>query len=136
MQQFKVEKCSSLNYGSKSICIIQQPQRIMNPFILNKNEKLFLKINSTSKSIFHLSFILIAILSIYLFVLFYEGKNEMNIIEENKFMFTEEDLRKYDGSIPNRPIYISIKGVVFDVSKESVFYGIGASLNYFAGRDA
>lgn len=32
-------------------------------------------------------------------------------------VFTLEELREYDGSDPHKPIYISIRGIVFDVTK-------------------
>lgn len=49
--------------------------------------------------------------------------------------FTIEQLRDYDGS-DGKPIYIGLKGDVFDVSSASQFYGKGSSYNCFAGREA
>lgn len=50
-------------------------------------------------------------------------------------MFSLEQLRQYDGT--QRPeIYISLTGVVFDVSVAPQFYGPGANYNVYAGREA
>jgi membrane-associated progesterone receptor component len=49
--------------------------------------------------------------------------------------FTLEQLREFDGS-NDKPIYIAIKGEVFDASKGTQYYGIDAPYHCFAGRDA
>ncbi|KAI9282202.1 cytochrome b5-like heme/steroid binding domain-containing protein [Sporodiniella umbellata] len=49
---------------------------------------------------------------------------------------TVSELRKYDGSDPSLPIYVGIKGDVFDVSKNTASYGPGAGYNVFAGKDS
>ncbi|PAV18459.1 cytochrome b5 [Pyrrhoderma noxium] len=49
--------------------------------------------------------------------------------------FTLEQLRAFDGSDPEKPIYVSIKGTVFDVTKKRDMYGPGKSYNIFAGKD-
>ncbi|KAH9839081.1 progesterone binding protein [Rhodofomes roseus] len=49
---------------------------------------------------------------------------------------TLEELRKYDGSDSSRPIYVAIKGTVFDVTRKADTYGPGKSYNLFAGKDA
>ncbi|XP_062413391.1 neudesin [Pungitius pungitius] len=51
-------------------------------------------------------------------------------------LFTEEELRRYDGSAEGHPIYMAVKGVVFDVTKGKEFYGLGAPYNALAGKDA
>lgn len=50
--------------------------------------------------------------------------------------FTLEELKAYDGSDPEKPIYLSINGTVYDVSKGSAMYGPGGSYHFFAGADA
>uniref|UniRef100_A0A0C9S953 TSA: Wollemia nobilis Ref_Wollemi_Transcript_1997_664 transcribed RNA sequence n=1 Tax=Wollemia nobilis TaxID=56998 RepID=A0A0C9S953_9CONI len=50
--------------------------------------------------------------------------------------FTEEELKQYNGSDSSKPIYVAIKGRVFDVSSGASFYGPGGSYAMFAGRDA
>ncbi|KAJ7644822.1 cytochrome b5-like heme/steroid binding domain-containing protein [Roridomyces roridus] len=49
--------------------------------------------------------------------------------------FTLEQLREFDGSDPSKPIYVSIKGTVFDVSHKADVYGPGKSYSIFAGKD-
>ncbi len=49
---------------------------------------------------------------------------------------TAEELAWYDGSEPGRPLYLSILGRVFDVSKAPEYYGVGRSYHHFVGRDA
>lgn len=48
---------------------------------------------------------------------------------------TLEELNQYDGSDPSKPIYVSIKGDVFDVTRKRDVYGKGCSYNLFAGKD-
>ncbi|KDQ15152.1 hypothetical protein BOTBODRAFT_109330 [Botryobasidium botryosum FD-172 SS1] len=50
--------------------------------------------------------------------------------------FTLEQLHKYDGSHADAPIYVSIKGTVFDVSSKRDVYGPGGSYAVFSGKDA
>jgi membrane-associated progesterone receptor component len=45
-------------------------------------------------------------------------------------------LAAYDGKDPSKPIYVAIKGKVFDVSAKKEMYGPGAGYNIFAGKDA
>ncbi|KAJ7854687.1 cytochrome b5 [Mycena olivaceomarginata] len=49
--------------------------------------------------------------------------------------FTLEQLKEFDGSDASKPIYVSIKGTVFDVSAKADVYGQGKSYNIFAGKD-
>ncbi|WVW82547.1 hypothetical protein I302_104558 [Kwoniella bestiolae CBS 10118] len=46
------------------------------------------------------------------------------------------ELSQYDGSDPSKPIYVAIKGRVFDVTNKPEMYGKGKGYNIFAGRDA
>ena len=52
-------------------------------------------------------------------------------------IFTLEELARFDGTNPDcKAIYISIAGVVYDVSDGSKFYGVGGSYHVLAGHDA
>ncbi|XP_042630337.1 neudesin-like isoform X3 [Cyprinus carpio] len=51
-------------------------------------------------------------------------------------LFTEEELQRYDGSEKGQPIYMAIKGVVFDVTTGKEFYGKGAPYNALVGKDS
>jgi len=50
-------------------------------------------------------------------------------------IFTDEEIAEYDGSDPRLPIYMGVRGVVFDVTKGKEFYGAGMSYNALAGKD-
>jgi len=50
--------------------------------------------------------------------------------------FTKQQLKAYDGSNPTGPIYLSICGVVYDVTTGESFYGPGGGYACFAGTDA
>ncbi|XP_065535453.1 neudesin [Lathamus discolor] len=41
-------------------------------------------------------------------------------------LFTEPELARYDGQQEGQPIYLAVKGVVFDVTSGKEFYGKGA----------
>lgn len=45
-------------------------------------------------------------------------------------------LIKYDGLNPLLPIFVTIKGVMFDASSNPSSYGKNSNYNYFADRDA
>ncbi|CAO3636432.1 unnamed protein product [Mucor hiemalis] len=49
---------------------------------------------------------------------------------------TVSELAKYDGSDPSLPIYVGIKGDVFDVSKNTSSYGPGSGYSVFTGKDS
>ncbi|KAM7403633.1 hypothetical protein PAMA_004191 [Pampus argenteus] len=51
-------------------------------------------------------------------------------------LFTEEELKRYDGSKEELPIYMAVKGVVFDVTKGKEFYGKDAPYNTLVGKDS
>jgi len=47
---------------------------------------------------------------------------------------TKEALKKYDGT-NGGPIYLAVKGYVFDVSSKPEMYGPGGGYHVFAGKD-
>jgi len=49
---------------------------------------------------------------------------------------TDAELAGYDGSDPNKPIYLALNGTIFDVSAGRRVYGPGGSYHVFAGKDA
>lgn len=49
---------------------------------------------------------------------------------------TDAELRAFDGSDPEKPLYVAIQGRIFDVSSGRNFYGPGGHYGHFAGRDA
>jgi membrane-associated progesterone receptor component len=50
--------------------------------------------------------------------------------------YSLKEIRDYDGSDPSKPIFIVVKGTIYDVSSRVNFYGKGGPYNIFAGRDA
>ena len=51
-------------------------------------------------------------------------------------MFTASELMQYNGQDPAKPIYMAVKGTVFDISEKRGMYGVGQTYNVFTGRDA
>ena len=49
--------------------------------------------------------------------------------------FTAQELEEFGSGLDGTPIYLSVFGRVYDVSKGSKFYGDGASYSMFAGKD-
>ena len=49
---------------------------------------------------------------------------------------TQEELRKYDGTNANLPIYLALDGVIYDISRGGEFYTVGGPYHYLAGRDS
>jgi len=49
---------------------------------------------------------------------------------------TDAQLKEYDGSDPDKPLYLAINGTIYDVSIGRNFYGPGGHYGHFAGRDA
>ncbi|XP_028293032.1 neudesin [Gouania willdenowi] len=50
-------------------------------------------------------------------------------------LFTEDELQRYDGTEEHLPIYMAVKGVVFDVTLGKEYYGKDAPYNALAGKD-
>lgn len=51
-------------------------------------------------------------------------------------VFAYEELAKHDGKDSEAPVYVAIKGTVFDVSAKRAMYSPGAGYSCFAGKDA
>ncbi|VVB15685.1 unnamed protein product [Arabis nemorensis] len=49
---------------------------------------------------------------------------------------TKEELKQYDGSDPSKPLLMSIKHQIYDVTQSRMFYGPGGPYALFAGKDA
>lgn len=59
-----------------------------------------------------------------------------SVFAAGEVQITEEDLKQYDGTDPEKPIYLAIDGTIFDVSASPVFYGPGGHYHHFTGKDA
>ncbi|GMN60032.1 hypothetical protein TIFTF001_029121 [Ficus carica] len=49
---------------------------------------------------------------------------------------TEQELRAYNGSDPNKPLLIAVRGQIYDVSSSRMFYGPGGPYSMFTGKEA
>ncbi|KGN63003.1 probable steroid-binding protein 3 [Cucumis sativus] len=49
---------------------------------------------------------------------------------------TPQQLLVYNGSDRSKPLYVALKGCIYDVTKSVLLYGLGGSYNMFAGKDA
>lgn len=51
-------------------------------------------------------------------------------------VFSEEELGQFDGTDPNKPIYIGMNGLVYNVTDGREFYVPGGPYHDLAGRDS
>ncbi|CAA2985500.1 probable steroid-binding protein 3 [Olea europaea var. sylvestris] len=49
---------------------------------------------------------------------------------------TLQQLKQYDGTDPSKPLYVAVKGRIFDMTSGKSFYGPGGPYSMFAGKDA
>ncbi|GFZ08280.1 Steroid-binding protein [Actinidia chinensis var. chinensis] len=49
---------------------------------------------------------------------------------------TLQQLKQYDGTDASKPIYLAVKGQIYDVTTGKSFYGPGGPYAMFAGKDA
>ncbi|GER45118.1 membrane-associated progesterone binding protein 2 [Striga asiatica] len=49
---------------------------------------------------------------------------------------TPRQLKNYDGTDPSKPIYVAIRGQIYDVTAGKSFYAPGGDYSIFAGKDA
>ena len=49
---------------------------------------------------------------------------------------TPRQLLAYNGTDPSKPIYVAMKGQIYDVTSGGSFYGPGGPYAMFAGKDA
>jgi predicted heme/steroid binding protein len=60
----------------------------------------------------------------------------LTFAQSGPVQLTDADLKKYDGTNPELPIYVAVNGTIYDVSNGRNFYGPGGSYHFFAGADA
>ncbi|KAF2026779.1 cytochrome b5 [Setomelanomma holmii] len=61
---------------------------------------------------------------------------EWKAVLQREVHLTDQELLQYDGTDPNKPIYLALNGTIYDVSISPQTYGPGGSYHFFAGRDA
>lgn len=64
------------------------------------------------------------------------AENNHSSVGDEQRIFSIESLRVYNGDNESLPIYIALKGSVFDVTLARNFYGPDGPYSVFAGRDA
>ncbi|WFD35335.1 dihydrofolate reductase [Malassezia cuniculi] len=62
--------------------------------------------------------------------------NWRTYIPQQERVFTEAELAKFDGTNPNLPILLAVRGDVFDVTAGKSFYAPGSGYSIFTGKDA
>lgn len=60
----------------------------------------------------------------------------MRFETHKRMEMTAQQLSQYNGTDPSKPIYVAVKGRVFDVTAGKSFYGPGGPYAMFAGKDA
>lgn len=66
----------------------------------------------------------------------YVPKSAEDLDAEESLTLTREELAEYDGFEEGTPLYLSISGRVYDVSKGEKFYGENGKYHGFVGTDA
>ncbi|EWC48959.1 hypothetical protein DRE_00264 [Drechslerella stenobrocha 248] len=66
----------------------------------------------------------------------FEPKEAVQLDPPKDDVISKEYLAKCDGTHEGYPIYVAIKGTVFNVTANTGSYGPGASYNVFTGKDA
>lgn len=64
----------------------------------------------------------------------FEPKVKVELAPPKQDVITLEELSQCDGTNPNKPTYVAIKGTVFDVSKNAAYAEKG-QYHVFAGKD-
>eukprot|EP01080_Neovahlkampfia_damariscottae_P001278 gene1278-11365_t len=75
-------------------------------------------------------------LAFYLYRVHKSSKEPVTVDIDSLKEFTREELAQYDGKDENKPLYLAVKGLIFDVSKGRSHYGPNGGYHIFAGRDA
>lgn len=65
----------------------------------------------------------------------FEPKEPVELDPPKDTPFTKEELSRHDG-IKSPTLYVGVKGVVFDVTKNVKAYGPGTSYHVFTGKEA
>ncbi|GAM27010.1 hypothetical protein SAMD00019534_101850, partial [Acytostelium subglobosum LB1] len=49
--------------------------------------------------------------------------------------YTLAEITQYDGTSADKPIFVSVGGIIFDVTEKRDLYGVGGGYHVFAGHD-
>ncbi|KDQ15150.1 hypothetical protein BOTBODRAFT_187541 [Botryobasidium botryosum FD-172 SS1] len=61
--------------------------------------------------------------------------NDVKLAPPKADPFTPAALKQYDGTDASKPVYVAVKGTVFDVSNKRDAYGPGGNYHVYAGKD-
>ena len=86
----------------------------------------------------------LVILTIFASWMVVNYQKNLNLASKNQYLagkldlpiMKEVDLKKYNGSDNNLPIYIGLNGLVYDVSSGRDFYKTDGPYHYLAGKDS
>lgn len=87
------------------------------------------------KYIFGGVILLFILIFVYLYFFQFHKKIDNNIYKDLP-VYTLEQLKGYDGTKPELPIYIGLDGYVYDVTPGKSFYAPGGTYHNIAGTDA
>lgn len=76
---------------------------------------------------------LIVLMGNIVFLTLYKGQT---VADPNLKSFTAEELKVYDGTNPNLPIYLAYNRNIYDVTSGKSYYETGGTYHYLAGKDS
>ncbi len=77
-------------------------------------------------------------LFVFISLITFQSQKAENLVFDNKNLesFTPDELVYYNGTNPERPIYLGLDGLVYDVTIGQEYYKLGGKYHALAGRDA
>lgn len=79
-------------------------------------------------------FLIVAVLGAA-FTIITKPHEDTKIIQAQEKTFTMKDLKEHDGTDPNKPIYLTMNGLVYDVTAGKKFYEPGGTYHFLTGTD-
>lgn len=70
------------------------------------------------------------------YFIFHKPPESPAAVQSDLSRFSEAELAAFDGSDPNKPIYLAMNGFVYDVSAGRQFYEPNGVYHFLAGRDS
>jgi len=61
--------------------------------------------------------------------------SDVNLAPPKADPYTSAALKQYDGTDASKPVFVAVKGTVFDVSNKRDIYGPGGQYHIYAGKD-
>jgi len=141
---------SNIRKSNFQIEISRAKKRFENSKLRNLHIRTYMKLTKMSFFQDGLVYVVSAIciaLGFYFLTAERVSRKNQTVVEEKKSLrvaepvnpnrvFTLADLKQYNGHIETKPIYVGVKGLVYDVSAAEAMYGPKGGYNSLAGRDA